>query len=493
MEKTIQKVLEETIFKYDDMKAEGWLAFMRDELKYTPDPGMDKIIIDIAEFKDTAVRSCHGVGKTTLGANVLLTALALVPELMVGQFSPTWSQVKNVFWKELRKWYANSESLKILFEIGDKAPILTSRISPYTWHAFGIASNSPGKVEGRHAKRVLLIGDEMKAVEDGLVQGIQGALTSKRSWRLYLSTPSTPGGKYTAFYNCFGKNRSMWKTYKITADQSPRVSKQWVDKMISEYGAESQIVKARVYAEFPDAAGDVLIPLQVAEQFYQEGLEPSGDVTMGIDVARFGGDESIISIWKGRDLWKIEVVKEHSEKSRTTDTARVAAELAKTLLCRVIAVDDIGVGGGVTDALCDRKGAYWAGEHCQIVPITASEQAPNPDKFKNFKSEALWEFANELKAEKIRSSVNDDKMVYQMSSYRKKFEVDGRIRILFPENKGDKMSEESSPDRAEAVWMGFIASRLYAATKSDKIRVTKMEEDDPEPDPEFHGINTRSF
>jgi hypothetical protein len=487
----IKQILENSILPYIADKEEGWLRFMRDELRYIPDKTLIPIVVDIANFRDTAVRSCHGVGKTTLGANVLLTALTLVPDVMVIQLSPTWSQVRAIFWNELRKWWPNSKIIHALFEIQDKAPNITSKMRPHTWYAAGVASNSPGKIEGRHARRVLMIGDEMKSVEDSMVEGIQGALTSDRSWRLYLSTPSTPGGRYTQFYNCFTKNRSHWKTYKITADESPRVSKSWVERMIREYGADSQIVKARVFAEFPDASGDILISLQSAEAFYKEDIEPKGYIAIGVDVARYGDDESVITVWKGETLININVF----DKKSVTQVASLAKDKASEYGARVIVIDDIGIGGGVTDILADSVDQ----DSCTVVPFIANGKSKQPERFQYLADEVLWEFANAIKTGVAISSVNDERLVYQLSSYRIAYTADNRISVKWPEKRGDRAAAEKSPDRGDAAWLGWYGARLligagYTEFRGKQTKANQETDEDLDIDLlEFHDIRNRLF
>lgn len=487
----IQKALDLAFVRYIERKEEGWLAFMRDELKYTPDAPMIPIVTSIANFKDTAVRSSHGVGKTALGSALLCTAMALVPEVLVLQMSPTWSQVKGVFWNELRKWYGNSRMMQTVFEIAEKTPTMLCRLSPHTWYAQGIASNAPGRIEGRHAKRVLLIGDEMKAIEDPLIEGIQGALTSERSWRLYLSTPSTPGGRFTSFYYCFTKNRQHWKTFKITADESPRVSRSWVDRMIREYGADSQIVKARVFADFPDVAGDTLIPLQVAELFYQEGFEAEGKASIGVDVARFGSDESVASVWRGETLIALNVIKISSEKQRLTDLAREVQRMVNEYGASVVIVDDIGVGGGITDVLSE---VYDNSIFTQVVPFTANNKANQEAKFKSLGDEVLWEFSEAIKSGAAKSVVDDERLVYQLSSYRKAYTVDERMIIKWPEKKGDRSADEKSPDRGDAAWLGWYGARLLKSASTSTDTTTKEEDADVETGAlEFAGIREKLF
>lgn len=500
----IRKTLERTIARYWDDGPEGWLRFMHDELRYVPDgpvrPGADSIestIVDVASFQDTAVRSCHGVGKTTAGASILLTASCLVPQLMVVQISPTWRQVTEIFWNEVRKWYQNSQVCQTLFTMAEKAPKMVSKISEERWFARGLASNMPGKVEGKHGKRVLLIADETKAIEDAMIEAIQGALTSEMSWRCYLSTPSTPGGKYTRFYLCFTKHRHLWKQHVIKASDSKRVAAKWVKMMADEYGPDSQIYQARVDAEFPDLSGDLLMSLKNAEQFFNDSKTADGLIAIGVDVARRGWDESVAAIWQGDVLIKLEILKEHSTKTRTTDLSRQVLALIKQYDARAVVVDDIGVGGGVTDNLSDESTEFYAGESCAVVPFIANAKPIDERKFVSIADEVLWNFAQDVKKQLTSSLVDDEKLTYQLSSYKISYTSGERISVKWPESKKDRSSDEQSPDRGDACWMGWYGARqLIMATLAESAERNQaaIEEEDLEAiQPEFSGIRDRKF
>jgi phage terminase large subunit len=494
-----QEIFQKTLRKYwskdSSQRGELWLKFMRDELHYTPDEPVEPIIRDFAAYKDTAVRSSHGVGKTTLSVNCLLTALALTPELLVLQLSPTWSQVKGIFWNELRKWHANSQILSAMFDIAEKAPIIKSKIDEHRWYAQGLASNMPGKIEGKHAKRVLLICDETKAIPDDMIEAIQGALTADLTWRLYVSTPSTPGGRFTAFYKCFTRNRAHWKTHKITASQSPRVSKKWIERMYSEYGKDSQIVLARVEAEFPDTAGDILIPLQYAEQFFKDDAVAHGAVAIGVDVARFGEDESVISVWKGETMIALRVVKVPNEKKKLTEISRETRAIVKEFNARAVVVDDIGVGGGVTDNLSDEEGAYYVGELCQVVPFVASAKSKQPHKYALIGDEVFFEFAEAVKQGRAVSQIDDEKLVYQLSSYKKKYTAKELIQVAWPDLKSERTSDEKSPDRGDAACLGWFGSRLLMAAGISEHgeETSEPEEENHARRMEFEGLNNKLF
>lgn len=461
---------------------------MRDELRYSPDPCVEPIIADVASFKDTAVKSCHGVGKTAFDANVLITAMCLVPELLTIQLSPTWRQVKDDFWNEVRKWFSNSPIATSMFEIAEKSPKMWSRIAPERWYAQGLASNKPGKVEGKHALRVLLIADEIKAIPDDMIEAVQGAMTSDLVWRLYSSTPSTPGEKFTRFYYCFTRHKRLWKTHSITADQSPRVSQKWVERMILEYGEDSQIVQARVYANFPVIGKDILIPLQAAEAMFREDSEaPQAHATIGVDVARFGGDETVISVWKGNVL----VALKPFEKKSTTHTVKEVQQMVQDYDARVIVTDDIGVGGGVTDMLGE---VYDNHPAMTIVPFVANAKSSRPEKFKSLGDEVVWDFAEAVKDRRVFSLVDDEKLVYQLTSYKLTYDMANRILVKWPEKREDRDSDSKSPDRGDAMWLGWYGSMLLASVQTQpEPEQTEEQSEGAADDLEFSGIRDKQF
>lgn len=487
-QKAAQDFIAQKMARYWD-GTEGWLRFMQDELKYKPDACLLGVVDNVANKRDTALRSSHGVGKTTLSANLLLTALGLVPELLVFQISPTWSQVKGIFWNELRTWYNKSPYMREVFKMADKSPKIWCRYAEHVWYSEGKASNSPGRIEGKHAKRVFLIADECKAIPDNIFEAVQGALTSEVFWRLYVSTPSTPTKGFSVFYSAFTRNRKNFKTHKVTAQESPRVSQKFIDMMHSEWGKDSQIVKARVNAEFPELAGDILIPLNAAEMFYDESADAIGPAAIGVDAARYGDDESAISVWKGDTLVYMKVFEKNSVDHLVNETIRVKDKFE----AKCISVDDIGLGGGVTDGLARLVNS----NHCSVVPFVYSKSPKDKKRFKQKGDQVLWEFAKDLRAKKIKSLVEDQTLVYQLASYKIHYTEKGMIKVKYPDRKLDRTSEEKSPDRADSCFIGWYASQLLQTGQDVKSSLERMQEiknaASKELSTRFGGIREKAF
>jgi len=127
--------------------------------------------------------------------------------------------------------------------------------------------------------------------------------------------------------------------------------KRKLDEWVEDYGEDSDFVKVRVRGEFPSASSMQFIPsdlvedarLRRTERFSHEPL------ILGVDVARFGDDLSVIAVRKGRDAstypWK---------KFRNLDTMQLASRVSEAMSeykADAVFVDGGGVGGGVVDRL----------------------------------------------------------------------------------------------------------------------------------------------
>jgi len=86
----------------------------------------------------------------------------------------------------------------------------------------------------------------------------------------------------------------------------------------------------------------------VAEAQLREAASQRFDpLVIGVDVARYGDDESVIAIRKGRDARSIP-----AQRLRGLDTMQLASrviEMAQSLRADAVFVDGGGVGGGVID------------------------------------------------------------------------------------------------------------------------------------------------
>lgn len=79
----------------------------------------------------------------------------------------------------------------------------------------------------------LLVVDEAARVEDGLYQSIRPMLATSQGRLVLLSTPF---GSRGFFWQEWVEGGGDWRRVKITADQCPRIPKDWLEKERAKIG-----------------------------------------------------------------------------------------------------------------------------------------------------------------------------------------------------------------------------------------------------------------
>lgn len=183
-----------------------------------------------------------------------------------------------------------------------------------------------------------------------------------------------------------------------------------------------------------------VIPLQVIRDAMTKDMPEGLPVVIGVDVARFGDDRSVISIVKGRKVLPQVII-------RGMDTQGLAKRVYdESLLHRAetINVDVIGVGGGVVDAL-NSIGVQG------VNGVNVAEPAWNNDKYANLKAELWFSLRQRLLDGEV--SLPDDKDLERelMCSY--KYNLTGKIVIQAKDDV--KKALGRSPDLADSLVLAF--------------------------------------
>jgi hypothetical protein len=169
--------------------------------------------------------------------------------------------------------------------------------------------------------------------------------------------------------------------------------------------------------------------MHLIEQACQLILLPSSPSDLGVDVARFGDDESAIYHREGGRLRKYKV---YAKKDTAETTGEVIDAFRKTG-AETIKVDAVGVGGGVADNLNE--------DDFPVQPINASEAAFDKEKFLNLRAEMYWSFREKLEWGQLDLDPDDEDLRNQMHSIKFKFDSKGRIGI----EKKDEMKKRGLP------------------------------------------------
>ena len=400
-----------------------------------------------------AVRSGHGVGKTWIAARAVLWFLYSHPNSVVLTTAPTHRQVRSILWAEIRK-----QARAAAAPLGGRMTETAIRLDD-DWFALGLATDEPDRFQGYHAERLLLVFDEAPGVSPEIYEAARGLLTSRHARMLLIGNPTEPSGP---FYDAF--RTPGWTTIHIPCTASPNVrlgrvthpslvTGEWVEAQRVEWGEDSPAFRSRVLGEFPSEHGARLIPLAwIHAAQARRGEERShSERRLGVDVARYGSDRTAFAVATDRG---VVAVRCRSGLS-TMETAGwvIATAREHGIAPDAVAIDDAGVGGGVTDRLREQG---WT------VRAVNGAASPTSAAFMNTRAELYWRLRTALSPdnEKPFALPGDGELARQLSAVNYSFDSRGRIRLA--RKKAVRAELGVSPDMADACALAMACGRSPA-------------------------------
>lgn len=308
----------------------------------------------------SAVASGHGIGKSALVAMVILFILSTRPHAKGIVTANTGDQLRTKTWSELAKWLklcVTRDWFKLSTSKGNLS--LVSTLSPETWRcdAQTCREENSESFAGLHAmgSTPFYIFDEASAIPDRVWEVSDGGLTDGEPMRFAFGNPTRNQGR---FFEAFHRQRHRWHTAQIDSRTVAGTNKQQLEAMATDWGEDSDYVRVRVRGLFP-SAGDLQFigsrAVEAAMTREETGVSDwSAPVILGVDVARFGDDKTVIFPRIGRDARSF-LPKIFSRLSTMETVHRVIeqvdmfASLGRPV--SAIIVDGVGVGGGVVDRL----------------------------------------------------------------------------------------------------------------------------------------------
>lgn len=425
-----------------------------------PEPWQRQVLENLRAHLNTeraileAIASGHGIGKSALVSWIILWALSTFPDTRGVVTANTETQLKTKTWVELNKWFRLFIA-KSLFEItatkicsADPSHADTWRIDIVPW-----SERNTEAFAGLHnkGKRVLVIYDEASAIPDVIWETTEGALTDADTEIIWLvcGNPTRNTGR---FRDCFTRLGGLWHTTQVDAREVSITNKSQIERWIDNYGEDSDFVRVRVRGIFPRVGAMEFISAELVSEaarrdFY---VHPHDPFIIGVDVARFGDDESVIFFRKGRDGRSIAPI-----RLRGVDTMTLAGRVSEEYLryrADAIFVDGGGVGGGVVDRLRQLR------VPCFDIQFGAKADRSNIDdqsRYANKRAE-MWGYMREwLKGGAIP---NDPDLVAQISTPMYSFNGQNEIQLERKEDIKKRMGTSgtwSSPDLADALALTF--------------------------------------
>jgi phage terminase large subunit len=457
----------------------------------------------VLESRRTAVRSGHKIGKSKLAAGLGCWWTCTRGSARGMLTAPTSRQIKKAVWYEVRRYWQNSPELRRLMPEPAIAPDTGCR-----WYdgreLFGFSATHADDVSGPGGPEVLVIIDEGPGVLREVWEALQG-IRAGGGKVLALGNPTQTSGW---FFDAFNGRRKGWAHFDIASTETPNyiegrqvipglADRDFVQEVIDDYGIESPQYAVRVAGKFPSTVANAVIGLGLVEgalaRWHDEEItDACAVVDFGVDVARFGDDDSAVTGRRGlRTYTPAYFEKEHGIKAVVNgyDAVKLGA-----LVCSCVGVlanpgerirIKVDVTGGFGEPLCAElerlrqtkgdDGQTLLPEHVEILRINFAGSSSDSSKYPVLRDE-LW--FNGRKSLKDCALYPDPKAESELIAPTYELDAQGRNKV---EKKRDtKKRLGRSPDRADSVLLAQYEPPFVAVDDSWVESATSLTRWEPE-------------
>lgn len=406
-----------------------------------------------------AVASGHGVGKSALVAWLILWMMSTRPQLAGVVTANTRTQLETKTWRELAVWHRRAINRDWFTWSASRFASVTH---PDTWFVAAVpwSKQRPEAFAGLHARHVLVLYDEASSIADEIWDVSEGAMTTPGALWLAFGNPTRTTGR---FRQCFGRFRNRWRTFQVDARKGRLASRQQIDDWIADYGEDSDFVRIRVKGEFPRQGTSQFIPAALVDAARTRRSIGYGPLIMGIDVARFGDDQTVFLFRQGDAV-------RHVARHRGLDTMQVAAHAAEEIVKRrpdAVFIDGIGVGGGVVDRL--RQLGF------RVLDVNAAARANNERLYANRRVEMWGQMRDWLRA---GGCLPRDDAALADDLVGPEYGFDSGNRIALERKQDLRARGLASPDAGDALALTF-ADPVWPDGEIPAQRDTGMQNYDP--------------
>jgi len=412
--------------------------------------------------------SGHGIGKSCLSAWLIIWIRDTRPQSMGCITANTAEQLRSKTFSELSKWHALSMT-KHWFQLnaGSAGSLNMYHKDDKTWGCSGqtCQEHNSEAFAGQHRANSTsyYLFDEAGGIPSSIFDVRAGGLTDGEPMTFDFGNPTRNSGRF--FENMKGKFKHRYSRRFIDSRTAAITNKELFKQWIDDFGIDSDFVKVRILGEFPSQGEMQFIPMDwVSACVNQETtVTPADALVMGVDVARFGSDESVIYFRQGRDAESQGI-----HRYRGIDTMALAGEIARLNQEKnpdTIFIDGGGVGGGVVDRC--RQLAM------EVVEVNFGAKATQHG-YANMRAQ-MWGNLKDAIRDGIRLP-DDEDLRQDLTGVEYGYNIRNDIQL---ETKKDmKKRGLNSPDLADALALtyalpvaptraGFDGGGQYTATQSE--------------------------
>ena len=423
-------------------------------IPYKPRPIWEKVLHPALESHRFAVLVCHRRFGKTVGAVNHMLKMALICKRTAPRFAyvaPFRNQAKLIAWEYLKHYASVIPGHKINeSELYIELPSIHPGWAGARLYIIG--ADHPDALRGGYWDGVVL--DEYAQIKRELWdEVIRPSLADREGWAVFIGTPKGMNQFHEIFQRA--EHEETWYSCIYRVDESGVLPQEEIDDMMRDM--TDLAIRQELYCDFSASASDIVIPIDlVTESAKRKILEQQvagQPVVLGVDVARFGDDATVISSRKG--LWG-----KWQRTFRGLDTQDAAGKVIEAINQEkpdAVFIDAGAMGAGVIDT-CNHLGY-------NVTEVNFGGAASD-DRYMNKRAEMYFL----LKAWMESGGAVPDipALKSELSVVEYKFSPSGKIQLEAKERVKEKIGK--SPDLADS----FALTFAFPVMPRDAINTRKL-------------------
>ena len=426
----------------------------------------EEIAISIVENTHTAVVSCNGAGKSGLAGIIAVWWVAVHDprDVAVICSAPTYIQIARVLFKEIQ------DNFRLAKEHGHTLPGYITQSQEWkledgtvmAWGRRPADKDIVSAFQGIHRRYVMVILDKAGGIPEDLYTATEAVTNTEGARVLAIGNPDSRG---TPFHKIFREDPT-WHKIKISAFDTPNftgevipeelkpllIQPAWVERQKISWGVDSARYKSKILAEFPDEADNTFFSQSAIDRAIDTEIPDdfNNEAVLGVDLARFGEDDSKVYINRGGRCRLLESWTKATSIESATRIHNLAVEHGVTQ----VRIDAAGLGGPIVDQV-----VALAQDRYIVISMLGSAASPDNTRWLNARAHNYDTLREAMLDGKIDIDPDDKILIDEMLMIQYKFSAKGAIQM---ESKDDMRSRGvKSPDSLDAL--------VYAVADLDHI------------------------
>jgi hypothetical protein len=469
--------------------------WVRERLREEIWSGQKRILESVRDYRKTAVKSCHEIGKSFIAARVVCWWNDVHPltKAFAVTTAPTDVQVETVLWREIGRAHAKGN---LPGRLNTKEWLVTPSAGKEEMIAFGRKPSDYNTVafQGIHAPFVLLVLDEADGIPYMLYEAGESLLANDNGRILAIGNPDNP----TSHFAEVCKPGSGWNVIEIGAFDTPNftgehLSKEIRDQLIGHVYVEEKrrqwaphwkwnaartrveppensdpqdtdpLWQSKILGKFPKNAG---VQTLIRDEWIIKSHAKFNDIIqyaprtynpriIGVDVGA-GGDSTSECLREG-PLNRIMHEDHNPDTMQTCGNIIVHLDEWDADEARI---DSIGIGLGVLNRGQEQGKPFISVNVGEAAEGELEERDANGDiktvqastKFINKRAQYYWQLREKFESGDIAIDPHDLQLAKELRELRFKRTSTGKIQIEAKEEMKKRLNGQSC-NRAEALML----------------------------------------